>query len=272
MSVVFGLFAALNTADVPCQVNGCNCDHLPTVYCTGLSEFPSVTPHSEAEEIIFDECDFREVRRENMTAFTGLKRLTITRSNVVRIIPHAFDDLQDLVSLNLSNNPLLLNEDSFKGPDRLKELSLQGCGLLVLPNTEKLDDLEKLWVSDNQNLILDEPFRLSSSLRELHLDNCGLLLPPPATLYLQVQRLRLLNLDHNRFLALDPNQFVYLNQLESLSLEHGVLRTIHERALNSQPDLRQLRYVCMFVCTCTYIRAEHKIEYTNQNLKVLENN
>ena len=251
--IILGLFSDSNSANVSCQVNECNCDHLPTVYCTGLSEFPSVTPHSEAEEIIFDECDFREVRRENMTAFTGLKRLTITRSNVVRIIPHAFDDLQDLVSLNLSNNPLLLNEDSFKGPDRLKELSLQGCGLLVLPNTEKLDDLEKLWVSDNQNLILDEPFRLSSSLRELHLDNCGLLLPPPATLYLQVQRLRLLNLDHNRFLALDPNQFVYLNQLESLSLEHGVLRTIHERALNSQSDLRQLRYICVYVYACVSV-------------------
>lgn len=232
-----------NNMTVSCQSSGvnCFCDNLPEVYCTGLSAFPTELPDPSATAIVFDRCDFDTLRPSDMTPFVQLQRLAVTRSNVRLIEAHTFDLLTNLHSLDLSYNRLKHGPDTFTGPEQLEELSLKGNNLTITPNLKDLKNLEKLWLSDNWNMIFDTDHLLPTSLREVYLDHCRLFVVPDWKFLNAIRYVRVFNLDYNVLSVLDKSQFVYLNDVETLSLEHNVLRQISEHAFEGMHKIRNLR-------------------------------
>ena len=167
----------------------------------------------------------------------------VPNSNKFSNLTEALQNTEKVISLDLSNQTVLLKDINWEVfinleylslkndhltsiPEgiakltKLKILDLSGNDFKTLPNTLKgLSKLEVLYLNDEKDFDLKQNMDIISnmtSLRELHLENNNLKALPNKIE--KLKNLELLNLNNNKFIEL-PKQVMSLEHLQYLDLK-----------------------------------------------------
>ena len=191
------------------------------------------------ESLLFLNCRFHSIET---VPYTQLNSLHIRNSVVTTIKDNAFESMDKLETLDLSDNELRnLTKDLFLGLRFLKTLVITGNNLELIPSNalENLISLEKVEFSYNSGLQLPpDIFSTNVHLKSVQIRKCGLNEVPTAVT--QTPTLTELDLDANSLLSLDDNAFSSLNNLNTLGLDSCAIETISDSAFDHLNQLRSL--------------------------------
>ncbi|XP_061393628.1 leucine-rich repeat-containing protein 15 [Musca vetustissima] len=185
-----------------------------------------------------------------------LRRLHLDHNNLEQLEEYFLQSQKDMDFLDLSHNPMLQNlvanlhvdhlwvrncsinrvniygkvhhvdlqsnsilELYFSRPDTLKTLRLSDNSLQQISSLSQATNLEYFDVSNNPHLKTLPEYWETDSLQTLDLSNTSLTAIPIAILSAS-ERLKTLNVSHNRLTHLDPDQFRYFQNLNHFYL-HG---------------------------------------------------
>ena len=156
-----------------------------------------------------------EIAMDTFRELKHLRQLHLGQNQLVRIPAEIFENMTQLESLALNDNPLIvLDRDSFAYFEKLKKLNLIGSSLDDFPSllTEKNVELEQVWL-DNNDLVIIPDFAHLPKLRSIRLSNN------------QIE-----NVKPNAFSDLANLQEIYMNDLALLTM-------VEENAFHNLPSL-----------------------------------
>ncbi|XP_041095271.1 reticulon-4 receptor-like 2 [Polyodon spathula] len=201
----------------------CMCYPSPmTVSCQSqnFSAVPAGIPF-HSQRVFLQNNRITEVRTDSFGF--GTQVLWLHSNNISSIEPGAFSDLHDLEELDLGDNPSLrtLDQDTFRGLDKLQSLHMYRCQLGTLPGTvfRKLYSLQFLYLQENL-------------LQHIQDD-----------LFADLVNLTHLFLHGNLIRVLSENVFRGLVNLDRLLLHQNRIRQVHRRAFR---DLGRLTILFLF--------------------------
>ena len=207
-----------------------NDNHLSSIEFMGIRNYQKAT---------IDPADFE--------GLTGVKRLDIDYSPVLRVIPEAaFAELTALAQLRLEGNRIRVIElGAFGGLSGLVDLDLSYNEIRTLPaglfetdtaaTTTNLAALEQLVLSGNRiSSVPDNMFAGLSGLQELYLDYNDMRRIDRAAAFSGLGSLTKLDLKNNQLQSLGAGVFGQLSSLEELGLEHNELGAFPTGAFSGQ--------------------------------------
>ncbi|XP_078254083.1 uncharacterized protein LOC144592830 isoform X2 [Rhinoraja longicauda] len=193
----------------------------------------------------------------------GVKILYLDNNLLVRIPPHAFENLRSLSYLGLSRNRLVmrnytfslllglqaldmstnhlseLREDMFRNLSNLTWLVLANNQLRTPPVLRAHDKLTYLDLSGNQLAVLQGTFDYLPRLDTLLLSK-NRLQTLPVTLFDRLPLLDTLDLSHNELSSLPHRLFSHHWELSDLRLDHNRLKHLARSLFAHQGNLRYL--------------------------------
>ncbi|KAK9961458.1 hypothetical protein ABG768_009246 [Culter alburnus] len=219
----------------------CECSESQhTVRCAsvGLFRIPAAIPSDTSSLIITG----NTIPRLDHSAFNGLQNVThlnLSNNGIMEVGSHAFSSLHMLRSLILNNNQLvLIHPEAFSVPGSpLQELSLRSS---LFNYTSLTDLITALRWGELTNLL------------RLDLSGNRLVLLPPG-MFAPLPNLQHLNLNNNSLVAVYNSTFSGIDQLLELDLTRNAFRTINDEGLHELERLGQVRLLLgqnPYVCTC----------------------
>lgn len=177
-----------------------------------------------------------EIEPRTFANLTNLKKLCLKWNNIDFLSDECLFGLSNLRTLNLSNNPIIeISHNAFTHVSQLEELNLKATDVSF--NIESawfrpLVHLKYLNLSDN--FIADLPanlFEHLESLEELNLSVNQIRLNEAGASpkFVNLKRLKILDLSFNQLDQIAPDAFANLVALEDLDLSSNHLNTVDER-------------------------------------------
>jgi len=199
-------------------------------------------------ELLIINADFCKIRKIQLGAFNGLRKLTrlsIQGNEISEIIPGTFEKSSHLEYLYLHYNKIEhLESDVFCGMVELKYVSLEGNNLQYIhPDTfEGLQNLESIFLSRNSGLQIptDRHFINSRSLNRLDISHCYITSVSVET-FANVSALKWLDLSYNNLRSFDINILTVLPKLSKLYLSRNEIREIVPGTLETFSYLEYLQ-------------------------------
>eukprot|EP00117_Sycon_ciliatum_P020763 scpid2291/ scgid18403/ Thrombospondin-3 len=160
-----------------------------------------------------------------------LTTLLLSNNAILRVTRATFFGLSQLTNLDLSQQsvPLDVEQHSFAGPIRLRNLSLADCGLTEIPTTDfrtNLPQLRVLELSNNSiSIIPDNVFFSLNNLETLDFSRNLLVNFTQASLY-GLENLRTMNLAYNPLEEIVFDNYRYVPRLRNLDLRFSKIEEI----------------------------------------------
>ncbi|XP_067304018.1 trophoblast glycoprotein-like [Pseudorasbora parva] len=226
---------------VPLCPPRCECSgsqHMVRCASAALFRIPAAIPSDTSSLIITG----NTIHRLDHSAFNGLQNVThlnLSNNGILEVGPHAFSSLHMLRSLILNNNQLvLIHPEAFSVPGSpLQELSLRSS----LYNYTSLTDL-----------ITALRWGELTNLLRLDLSGNSLVLLPPG-MFAPLPNLQHLHLNNNSLVAIYNSTFSGIDQLLELDLTRNAFRTFSDEGLNELERLGRVHLLLgqnPYVCTC----------------------
>lgn len=183
---------------------------------------------NKIEELCLERCSDSFLSLKGMRR---LQRLNASRNGIESVADDAFDDANDLISLDLSGNKIKsLSVDAFKPSSRLEELFLSSNLFASVPYICSLHYLKQLDLSNNNIGVVTKDNLCGESNLQLHalLLNGNHITEVDSDIYTQLKYLKKLDLSNNLIMHLPVHLIHKARSLRTLLLKDNRIDNIDE--------------------------------------------
>ena len=240
-----------------------------------------------------------ELNRNDLMYLGSLRKLFLSKNEIILLLPGAFNGLGKLQVLDLAQNKIgIFLENTFESLHNLTHLYLGRNRITHLPKlSELLVSLRVLDLSDNGCEIIDKPFSESfpslqtlklegnhlgkhefpsdrdgrlfkglTKLEEVFISSNNIKSLPDWIFHDQIS-LKLLNISANKISGWGPNVFKFTKNIAKLDLSYNLISILTENNLQNLNDLQQLYLKGNpFICNCDLLWFRDWIDRTSINL------
>ncbi|XP_015189658.1 PREDICTED: protein toll-like [Polistes dominula] len=195
----------------------------------------------------------KSLTTEHFQGFSNVIELVLSYNGLTNIPSDFFIIFPYLTSLDLSENSLVLSQNTFNIAWNLQKLDLHGNGITELPfdNKENLTSLHDVFITDLKNLeevhmrnnklkfIPDKFFTGTTSVKFIDWSE-NIFEEIKETTFVDVFNTIYLNISHNRIKELPDLVFQYFQNLEVLDLSYNRLDNIQRKLFYGLTSLKEL--------------------------------
>ncbi|XP_015189709.1 PREDICTED: protein toll-like [Polistes dominula] len=182
------------------------------------------------------------LKKEHFQGFSNVTELVLSFNYLINISYDFFRNFPNLRFLDLSENFLVLSNDTFNETLNLKQLDLHNTLLTTLPGDllTDLENLEKIQLRYNGLRSLPENlFWGSTSLKYIDLSK-NYLEELPELIFFDLIEIEYLLLSHNQIKILPDEVFKYLKYLKVLDLSYNRIARVQSTLLEGLKTLTEL--------------------------------